>query len=261
MPRRGEPVSVTTAPRNSVAPDRDGGARLCLFGHSGALARDRPDCAVAHSDQRAEAPDGPPCGVKVRGGRKYLASPPTANPILLVGAGARGRVPGARSNGDICQTLPFAEQKRACGYYIAVFDRGSNYPLDKSRATQASFAAGAHRVVVVGGFSVGALVALRVASRLSRQVVDVISFSGEPSASEGLPAIYSLSEYHGPILLIRSKDDPVFPLGTSAAIAAADAGREKFFVVPGRERALALLDGPSAPRIYAAIHSFLARVL
>ncbi len=54
----------------------------------------------------------------------------------------------------------------------------------------------------------------------------------------------------------------MFPPGTSAAIAAAHHGPDTLLVVPGSEHALALLlDAPAERQIYAAIDSFLARVL
>ena len=169
---------------------------------------------------------------------------------------------GAQANGDICQMLPIAERQRALGYHVAVFDWSSNYAADMSRATRALIADGARRVVV-GGFSRGALVGLGVASRLGPRVVGVISVSGGPSPSEGFPTIRSLATYPGPILLITSKEDWVFPRGTSAAIAAAHRGPDTLLVVPGSDHALAMvLDAPPEERqVYAAIDSFLARVL
>jgi hypothetical protein len=65
----------------------------------------------------------------------------------------------------------------------------------------------------------------------------------------------------GPMLLISSKDDLVFPPGTSPAIGSAHRGPDTLFVVPGSEHALAHLDGSYAPRIYAATDYFPARVL
>jgi pimeloyl-ACP methyl ester carboxylesterase len=178
----------------------------------------------------------------------------------LLGTGPRGIVLGAQANGDICQMLPIAERQQARGYHVAVFNWTTDYAADMSQATRALLAAGARRVVV-GGFSRGALVGLGVAPRLGPRVVGVISISGGPSPSEGFPTIRSLAGYPGPILLVSSKNDPVFPPGTSAAIEAAHHGPETLLVVPGSEHALALLEGPSARRIYTAIDSFLAGVL
>ena len=126
--------------------------------------------------------------------------------------------------------------------------------------THALLADGARRVVL-GGFSRGALVALGVAPRLGPRVVGVISISGGPSPSEGFPTIRSLAAFRGPILLVSSKDDPVFPPGTSAVIAAAHPGPDTLLVVPGSEHALQLLDGPYSHRINTAIGAFLARLL
>jgi pimeloyl-ACP methyl ester carboxylesterase len=178
----------------------------------------------------------------------------------LLGTGWRGLVIGAQSNGDICQVLPFAERERERGYHIAVFDWGDNYARDMSRAMHALLAAGVRRVVV-GGFSLGAIIGLGVAPRLGPRVAGVLSVSGGPSAFEGFPTIRSVADYRGPILLISSKDDPVFRPGTSAAIAAAHRGPDTLLLVPGTDHALALLHGRFARRIYAAIDSFLARVL
>ena len=172
---------------------------------------------------------------------------------------------GAQANGDICQMLPFAEREQALGYHVAIFNwnsiGSSDYAGDMSRAARALIADGA-RDIVVGGFSRGALVGLGVASRLGRPVVGVISISGGPSPEEGFPTIRSLATYPGPILLISSENDWVFPHGTTAAIAAAHHGPNTLLVVPGNGHALVLLDDASLRRqIYAAIDTFLARVL
>jgi dienelactone hydrolase len=223
-------------------------------------ARSSPESTTATATSPPSSPAGPSCGVPIPRRHRYLPSPPAANAILLLGTGPRGIVLGAQANGDICQMLPIAERQQAHGYHVAVFDWGSDYAADMSRAARALSAAGARRVVV-GGFSRGALVGLGVAPRLGRRVVGVISISGGPSASEGFPTIRSLAAFPGPILLVSGKDDPVFPPGTSAAIAAAHRGPETLLIVPGSEHALALLDGPSARQIYTAIDAFLARVL
>lgn len=158
--------------------------------------------------------------------------------------------------------LPIAERERALGYHVAVFDWSSHAAADMRRATQALIADGARRVVV-GGFSRGALIGLGTASRLGRRVVGVISVSGGPSASDGFPTVRSLATFRGPILLISSEEDWVFPTGTSAAIAAAHQGEDTLFVVPGNSHALAMVWrlAPEKGQVYAAIDSFLARVL
>lgn len=217
--------------------------------------------ATATSPQ--PSPAGPSCGVAITGRHRYLASPPARTAILLLGAGLRGIVLGAQANGGICQVLPIAQQFARRGYHVAVFDwdsRNGDWGADMTRATHALLADGARRVVL-GGFSRGALVALGVAPTLGPRIAGVISISGGPSPSEGFPTIRSLAAFRGPILLVSSKDDPVFPPGTSAAIAAAHHGPDTLLVVPGYEHALELLDGPYSQRIYTAIDTFLARLL
>lgn len=201
----------------------------------------------------------PYCGV-ISGRHQYLASPPARTPVLVLGTGPRGIVLGGQANGGICQVLPVAEQFVKRGYHVAVFDWSTNYAADMTTATQALLADGAHKVVL-GGFSRGALVALGVAPALGSMIVGVISISGGPSPSEGFPTIASLAAFPGPILLVSSADDPVFPHGTSAAIAAAHHGPTTLLVVPGYEHALELLDGPYSPRINTAIDAFLTRLL
>jgi pimeloyl-ACP methyl ester carboxylesterase len=206
-------------------------------------------------------PAAPDCGA-ITGRHRYLASPPARNAILLLGTGPQGIVLGAQANGGICQVLPIAQQFVRRGYHVAVFDwsiDNTDYAADMTRATHALLADGARRVVL-GGFSRGALVALGAAPELGPRIVGVISISGGPSPSEGFPTIRSLAAFRGPILLVSSRNDPVFPPGTSAAIAAAHHGSSTLLVVPGNEHALALLDGPYSHRINTAIDAFLAKL-
>jgi dienelactone hydrolase len=181
-------------------------------------------------------------------------------PVLLLGNGPRGVVVGAQANGGICQVLPFARTLVAEGYHVAVFDWTQPYGDAMTTATRALLDDGATRTVL-GGFSRGALVGLGIAKSIGPAVVGVFSVSGGPSSSEGFPSIESLATFHGPILLIASQDDPVFPPGTSRAIAAAHDGQETVLIVPGSAHALALLDGPDGTRIRAAIDDFLKQVL
>ncbi len=215
--------------------------------------------AAATSPSPAAAPY---CGA-IAGRHRYLASPPARNAVLLLGTGPRGIVLGAQANGGICQVLPIAQQLAGRGYHVAAFDwsiDSTNYAADMTRAARALLADGARRVIL-GGFSRGALVALGVAPRLGPRVLGVISISGGPSPSEGFPTIRSLAAFRGPILLVSSKTDPVFPPGTTAAIAAAHHGPSTVLMLPGSEHALQLLDGPYSHRINRAINAFLARLL
>jgi len=204
----------------------------------------------------------PECGVPITGLHRYLSgSVSTHTDVLLLGSGPRGVVVGAQANGGICQALAYAQTLTARGYHVAVFDWMADYAADLTTAAHALLAAGA-RKIVVGGFSRGALVALGVAPSLGRAVVGVFSVSGGPSLTEGFPTIASLARFAGPILLVSSTDDPVFPHGTSARIASAHtAGPNTLLIVPGSQHALALLNGSQGPRVTSAIDAFLHRLL
>ncbi|HEU4947284.1 MAG TPA: hypothetical protein VFT31_09030 [Kribbella sp.] len=143
---------------------------------------------------------------------------------------------------------------------MAVFDWTMPYTEAMATATKALIAAGAKKVVL-GGFSRGALVGLGVSPSLGSPIAGVFSVSGGPSPAEGFTTVASLSRFRGPILLVGSVGDPLFPSKTTAAIAAAHSGPETILTVPGTDHALALLEGPDAARVQAALNRFLAQVL
>ncbi|MFI6317501.1 alpha/beta hydrolase [Nonomuraea sp. NPDC050556] len=183
-----------------------------------------------------------------------------ADGVLILGKGDRGIVAGAQANGGVCQMLPFAREMAAKGYRVAVFDWKQPYDQAMAAATRALVADGAGKVVL-GGFSRGALVGLGVAPTLGKEVVGVFSVSGGPSPSEGFATIESVSGFDGPILLISSEEDRVFPAGTNRRIAAAHNGPETVLMLPGSLHALSLLDGPDKARVRKALDDFLTSVL
>jgi dienelactone hydrolase len=202
----------------------------------------------------------PYCVEQGEGRYLYAGDPKGLTPVLLLGRGARGVVIGGQANGDICQVLPIGRELVRKGYHVAVFDWTEPYTSAMAAATKALVADGATKVAV-GGFSRGALVALGIAPSLGSPVAGVFSVSGGPSPAEGFSTIASLSRFRGPILLVGSVDDPLFPSTITAAIAAAHTGPETVLTVPGSLHALALLDGPDGTRVRAALDQFLAKVL
>jgi pimeloyl-ACP methyl ester carboxylesterase len=202
----------------------------------------------------------PRCAEPGDGEYQHAAGPTLLTPVLVLGQGPRGVVVGAQANGGICQVLPFGRELVSKGYHVAVFDWTRPYNEAMVAATQALIAAGATKVVL-GGFSRGALVGLGVAPSLGSQIAGVFSVSGGPSAEEGFDTVASVSAYSGPILLVGSVDDPLFPKATTDAIAAAHIGPETVLTVPGSGHALALLRGPDGARVRAALDEFLAEVL
>lgn len=184
-----------------------------------------------------------------------------ATPVGLLGErGERGVVLGAQSNGGICQMVPYASEVAALGYRVAVLEWRGDRTASMAAAVRAITADGATRVVV-GGFSEGAVIGLGGASTFGPQVVGVLAVSGGPDLGDGYPDIASVSRFAGPLLLVRGRDDTVFPADTEARIAAAHAGTERVVVLEGSEHALALLDGTHAARVRAEITDFLATVL
>ena len=202
----------------------------------------------------------PSCAGPGEGRYLHAGGPARLTPVLLLGRGHRGVVIGGQANGDICQVLPIGRELVGKGYHVAVFDWTEPYGDAMAAATKALVADGATKVAV-GGFSRGALVGLGVAPSLGSSVAGVFSVSGGPSPSEGFGTIASLSRFRGPILLVGSVDDPLFPSKTTAAIAAAHTGPEAVVIVPGSGHALALLEGSDGTRVRAALDQFLARVL
>jgi len=228
----------------------------------------RPDAALPRSSTSpspSTAVDGPqrPYCLGSHTGRFLTPAygPDAWDRILLLGSGPRGVVVGAQANGNLCQVLPFARRLVAHGYHVAVFDwrPNSENSAAMAAAARALTASGAERIVV-GGFSRGAVIGLGVSPDLGRSVVGVMSVSGGPFAADGYPTIRSVSQFRGPLLLIAARLDRVFPQGTSKSIATRHRGHDDLLVVPGTEHALALLDGPHAGRVRAAILRFLARV-
>lgn len=244
------------------------GAAVVAAGVLTSCSSEPPDAALprtstASSPEAAVDPPQRPYCLGPDAGRFLTPAygPDAWDRILLLGSGSRGVVVGAQANGDLCQTLPFARRLAARGYHVAVFDWRpiSEDSAAMAAATRALAAAGAERIVV-GGFSRGAVIALGLSPDLGPRVVGVMSVSGGPFAADGYPTIRSVSRFRGPLLLVAARRDPVFPEGTSQSIAARHRGRDDLLVVPGTEHGLALLDGPHARQVGAAIDRFLARV-
>ena len=202
----------------------------------------------------------PFCAEPGEGTYLHASGPTRLTPVLLLGKGPRGVVVGGQANGSICQVLAFGRELVSKGYHVAIFDWTRPLSEAMAAATGALIADGATKVVL-GGFSRGALVALGVAPSLGSPIAGVFSVSGGPSSDEGFATVASLSQFRGPILLVGSVDDRLFPAATTAAIAAAHTGPETVLTIPGSSHALGLLRGADAARVQAALDQFLVQVL
>src|SRR5258705_7708132 len=216
--------------------------------------------APAATDAAGKPIIRPRCAAAAQGLYMHAAGPTTPIPVLLLGDGPRGVVVGAQANGGICQMLPFRLELISKGYHVAVFDWGRPYNEAMVAATRALIAAGATKVVL-GGFSRGALVALGVAPSLGSPIAGVFSVSGGPSSTQGFDTVASPSQFSGPIPLVGSEGDPLFPAATTEAIAAGPTGPGTGLIIPGSDHALGLLRGPDAERVQAALDRFLVEVL
>jgi len=223
-------------------------------------ATGKPSAAAVSTDATGQSAARPFCVGPEEGHYVQAAQPGGMTPVLVLGSGPRGVVLGAQANGGICQMLSFARELVSKGYHVAVFDWTEPYGRAMEAAGRQLVADGATKIVL-GGFSRGALVALGVAASAGFRPVGVFSVSGGPSTTEGFPTIASLSGYPGPVLLISSNDDGVFPSGTGADLAAAHTGPKTVLQLPGSAHALGLLYGPNEAKVRAAIDTFLAQQL
>lgn len=156
--------------------------------------------------------------------------------------------------------VAFGTEVASRGYRVALFEWASDNTAAMQAAVTALAADGATKIVV-GGFSEGAVIGLGASRTLGPRIAGVVAVSGGPSPEDGYPTIASVSGFRGPLLLISARDDPVFPPGTDAAIAAAHEGSETVLTLDGYDHALQLLEGDQSRRVRQAIFAFLRSVL
>ena len=204
----------------------------------------RPDC-IPPSATFANVPSGPEL----------------VTPVALLGTpGDRGVVLGSQSNGGICQMVPFASEVAERGYRVAVIEWRGDRTDSMAAAVRTMTADGARRVVV-GGFSEGAVIGLGGAPAFGPTVVGVVAVSGGPSREDGYPSIESVSGFPGPLLLVRARDDSVFPADTEKRIAAAHAGRRRCSSSTATSTPWRSCEAEHGPEVRRAIYAFLAEVL
>jgi len=87
-------------------------------------------------------------------------------------------------------------------------------PISADAVTPVLLLGSGARGVVLGGQGLGG-------APSSGPRMGGVSVSGGPSRRDASPTVELVSAFPGPLLLISAKDDPVFPTGTTGAIAAA----------------------------------------
>jgi dienelactone hydrolase len=210
-----------------------------------------------HAHRAAPALDGCVRGgpstaiVKVRaGGERFQAA--------VLGRGPTGVVLANESDLSLCAWLPFARTLSRQGVRVLLFDYQSEPPQSEvAAAARWLRSAGATRVVL-GGASEGAKAAI-IASAHDPGLADaVVALS--PERELGSTAVMpSARRLRVPALFAVSRQDPYSASDTPALARAAPDARTQLVEVPGADHGVALLRGPPAATVGAAVYTFLQR--
>ena len=187
---------------------------------------------------------------------------------VVLGTGRTGLVLGHQLRSDLCEWLPQARAFARRGYRVLVFDFagfGDSQPGPDGRVDTDVVAAaaqlrrrGADRIVLVGS-SMGGTAVLSAATRIRPPVAGVVSLSG-PSGFGGVDAEAAMARLRVPVLFIVGADDQPYREQARLMYRAARARDKRLLVVPGRGHGTGMVEfGEDAPRVLAALRSFIAR--
>jgi pimeloyl-ACP methyl ester carboxylesterase len=185
---------------------------------------------------------------------------------VVLGTGERGLVLGHQLGSDLCEWLPQARAFARRGYRVLVFDFagfGDSQPGPDGRVDTDVVAAaaelrrrGADRIVLVGS-SMGGTAVLSAATRIRPPVAGVVSLSG-PSGFGGVDAEAAMARLR--VLFVVGADDQPYREQTRLMYQAARARDKRLLVIPGGGHGTSLVEfGEDAPRVLAALRSFIAR--
>ena len=178
-------------------------------------------------------------------------------PAAVVGRGSTGIVLANESDLDLCAWLPFARTLAGRGARVLLFDYGARPPQSEVAAAGRWLrAAGARRLVLVGA-SEGAKAALIAVAHDPRLADAVVALSPE-RALGGTDVTPSARALRVPVLFAVSRQDPYSATDTPALARAAPTGEARLVETPGAEHGVALLRGPPAATVAAAVYTFLA---
>ena len=182
------------------------------------------------------------------GGERFQAA--------ILGHGPTGVVLANESDLDLCAWLPFAQTLSRRGFRVLLFDYASEPPqAEAAAAARWLRSAGATRVVL-GGASEGAKAAI-VASAHDPGLADaVVALSPERDlgSADVLPSARRLRV---PAVFAVSRHDLYSASDTPALARAAPPARTQLVQVPGAGHGVALLHGPPAATVGAAVFTFL----
>jgi dienelactone hydrolase len=210
-----------------------------------------------HAHRAAPALDG----CIRRGPATELVKVPAAGErfeAAVLGRGPTGVVLANESDLSLCAWRPFAGTLSRQGFRVLLFDYASRAPqTEVAAAARWLRSAGATRVVL-GGASEGAKASI-IASAHDPGLADaVVALSPERDlgSTDVLPWARRLRV---PALFAVSRQDPYSASDTPALARAAPAARTQLVQVPGADHGVALLQGPPAATVGAAVYTFLQR--
>jgi dienelactone hydrolase len=178
-------------------------------------------------------------------------------PAAVMGRGSTGVVLANESDLDLCAWLPFAHTLSQRGTRVLLFDYHVATPQSEvAAAARRLRKAGVRRGVLIGA-SEGAKAAIIAAAHDSRLADGVVALSPERElgSTDVMPSARRLRV---PALFAVARRDP-FSGRDTPALARASLARARLVEVPGAQHGVALLHGPSAATVAAAVYTFLQR--
>jgi dienelactone hydrolase len=176
----------------------------------------------------------------------------------VLGRGPTGVVLANESDLGLCAWLPFARTLSRQGVRVLLFDYQSEPPQSEVAAAARWLRSAGARRVVLGGASEGAKAAI-IASAHDPGLADAVvalSPERELGSTDVLPSARRLPV---PALFAVARQDPYSASATPALARAAPAARTRLVQVPGADHGVALLHGPAAATVGAAVFTYLQR--
>jgi pimeloyl-ACP methyl ester carboxylesterase len=179
-------------------------------------------------------------------------------PAAVMGRGSTGVVLANESDLDLCAWLPLAHTLSRWGTRVLLFDyRVATPQSEVAAAARRLRKAGVRRVVLIGA-SEGAKAAIIAAAHDPRLADGLVALSPERElgSTNVMPSARALRV---PALFAVARHDPFSGLDTPALARAASVAGARLVEVPGDQHGVALLHGPSAATVAAAVYTFLQR--
>lgn len=182
----------------------------------------------------------------------------TAAPVAVASPGhaTRGVVLAPQDGGDWCQWSFAFQHFLDAGYAVASF----TYPQETYQVVAGAVDAlereGVHDVALVGASKGGSFVGAYAAKVGASSFV---AFS-PPALVTGADGAEGAQDFHGPLLVVASKDDDSGVAATSSRqVSHASTDPSTFLEIPGTAHGIAILRGDGSDAIWAAMDATIAR--